>query len=112
MISRIGLLAAVIGLVAACGSPPLTVEEFCELMQEADAETVRLVQMTRGTPEFDAQLAKLRSINDRLFSNAPEEIAGVAEELGPLLTDISADNERVSALLDQVTVYVEENCPR
>ena len=100
-----------VGLLAACGGSPLTVEEFCELSREADVETVRLVQLPRGTAEFDVQLEKVRDINDRLFSNAPDEIADVAAELGPLLTDLSADNDRVSVLLDQVAAYVEQNCP-
>jgi hypothetical protein len=100
----------VAGVVGACGSPPLTVDEFCELARQADVETVRLVQLPRGTVEFDDQLELVRSINDRMFSNAPAEITEVAEELRPLLTDIAADNDRVNVLLDQVAAYVEQNC--
>lgn len=104
-------LAILASVVAACGNSTLTVDEFCELSREADIETVRLVQIPQGTAEFDAQLAKVRSINDRLFSNAPAEIAEVADEVGPLLTDAAADNDRVNVLLDQVAAYVEQNCP-
>jgi len=53
----------------------------------------------------------VRSINDRLFSDAPAEIADVADEIRPLLTDAAADNDRVNVLLDQVAAYVEQNCP-
>lgn len=94
----------------ACGGEPLTVVEFCDLSRQGDLQTVRLVQLTPGTAEFDQQLALVRDINKRLFSNAPADIADVADELGPLLTDESADNDRVNQLLDQVAAFVEINC--
>jgi hypothetical protein len=99
------------GVVAACGGAPLTIEEFCELSRRGDTATVQLFQLTPGTPEFETQLEVVRGINDQMFSNAPAAIADVAEELGPLLTVTGADNDRVNVLLDQVTAYVEQNCP-
>jgi len=86
------------------------VDEFCDLSRRADLETARLVGLEPGSTAFDTQLSVVRDINDRLFSNAPEEIAPVAEELGPLLTSLGADNDRVNQLLDQVAAYVEQNC--
>ena len=97
-------------MVTACGSSQQTVDEFCELSREGDIETVRLFQMSPGTTEFDDQLQLVRNINDRLFSNAPDGIAEVAEELGPMLLETDADNDRVNVLLDQVAAFVAQNC--
>lgn len=109
--AALGLAALIwLGLLAACGTPELSVAEFCELSRRGDLETVRLFQLEPGTAEFEKQLAVVRRLNDELFSNPPAEIAPVAAELAPLLADASADNERVNQLLDQVDAYVAQNC--
>jgi len=45
-----------------------------------------------------------------MFSQAPEEIAEVADELGPMLTATDADNNRVVQLLEVFQAYVAQNC--
>lgn len=104
-----GLLAA--ALLAGCGSPPLTVDEFCELSHRLDVEIVKLVQLDPASDEFEEQLAVVRALDDQLFANPPAGIADVADELRPLLSDRGADNEEVNRLLDQVAAFVEQNCP-
>ena len=96
--------------MAACGSTPLTVNEFCDLSARVDAETVLLVQIDRGTAEFDRQLELVRDLNDELFANPPAAIADTAAELRPLLTQSDADNAKVNQLLDDVAQFVTENC--
>lgn len=80
------------------------------MWRQGDIATVQLFSLEPGSPEWQAQLATVRDINDRLFANPPTEIAPVAKELAPLLTFTGANNEHVNQLLDQVAAYVEQNC--
>jgi len=89
----------------------MSTQDFCDLSRQGDLATARLFQTTPGSDEFRAQLEVVRGINDRLFANPPDEIAAVARELGPMLTNEGADNDRVTELLDQVGDYVSQNCP-
>lgn len=102
---------ALVLVLIACGSAPLTPEEFCALSRQGDLETTRLFAITPGTEEFQAQLEIVRDINDRLFSNPPAAIDSVARELAPLLRQEGADNARVTELLNQVGDYVAQSCP-
>ncbi len=107
--ARVGVVALLMAVLAACASP-MTVDEFCELSRQGDLETARLFTTTPGTDEFDAQLQVVGGINDRLFANPPEAIAPVAKELAPMLRVQGADNDRVTELLDQVGDFVAQNC--
>ena len=102
---------ALVMLTHACGGgePPLAVEEFCDLARELDIETTKLAQTTNAE-EFQQQRDLVRNLSDELFQRAPEEIADVASELGPMLTAADADNERVVQLLDVFTSYRAQNC--
>ena len=97
-------------MFVACSQPRLTVEEFCDLSREIDIETVQLVQLPPVGEEFEQKRDLIRDMNDRRLSQAPDEIADVADELGPMLTATDADNDRVVQLLEVVQVYVLENC--
>lgn len=103
-------LTAVSIVLVACSQPRLTVEEFCDLSHEIDIETIELVQLPPVGAEFEQQRDLIRKMNDRRLSQAPDEIADVADELGPMLTATDADNDRVVQLLEVVQVYVLEHC--
>ncbi len=106
----VAVVSAVVLLLAACSQPRLSIEEFCDLSREIDIETTKLVQLPPVGAEFEQQRDLIRNMNDRRFTQAPEEIAEVADELGPMLTATDADNERVVQLLEVFEVYVLENC--
>ncbi|NND02961.1 MAG: hypothetical protein HKN91_09250 [Acidimicrobiia bacterium] len=110
---RIGWLAAatvLTVLLGACGESRATIEEFCDLNRQINAETANLVLLPPVGEEFEQQRDLVRNLNDRMFSTAPDEIADVADELGPMLTATDADNERVVQLLEVFQVYVAQNC--
>jgi len=98
-------------IVAACGGQSrLAVEDFCDLNREINIETANLVLLPPVGEEFEQQRDLVRNLNDRMFSQAPDEIAEVADELGPMLTATDADNARVVQLLEVFQVYVAQNC--